>query len=120
MLFLVLFMLMSFKENLKTELGYSGMLVKELAARSGVKKHTIDNYLNTHNSIPLADAAVSIARALGVSVEYLITGQGPDAPRLSPEARSIVQIVEGLSEKERRLALALVKVLQERTGEDRV
>jgi transcriptional regulator with XRE-family HTH domain len=111
---------MGFKENLKTELGYSGLLVKELAARSGVKKHTIDNYLNTHNSIPLADAAVSIARALGVSVEYLMTGQGPDVPRLSPEARSIVQIVERLDEKERRLALALIKALQQHEDEDHV
>jgi hypothetical protein len=28
---------MGFKENLKAELSYSGMLVKELAARSGIK-----------------------------------------------------------------------------------
>ena len=34
---------MGFKENLKAELSYSGMLVKELADQAGVKKHTIDN-----------------------------------------------------------------------------
>ena len=49
---------MGFKENLKTELTYSGILVKELAAMTGIKKHTLDNYLNTHNSIPNAEAAV--------------------------------------------------------------
>jgi transcriptional regulator with XRE-family HTH domain len=63
---------MGFKENLKPELAYSGMLVKELASISGVNKRTIDNYLNTHNTIPSADAAVRIAGALGVTVEYLI------------------------------------------------
>jgi hypothetical protein len=49
-----------------------------------------------------------------------MTGQGPDAPRLSPEARSIVHIVERLDEKERRLAPALIKALQQCDGEDRV
>ena len=65
---------MGFKENLKSELIYSGILVKELSAITGIKKHTLDNYLNTHNSIPNAVAAVKIAQALGVSVEYLVTG----------------------------------------------
>ena len=65
---------MGFKENLKSELTYSGMMVKELASLSGVNKRTIDNYLNTHNCLPSADAAVRIAGALGVTVEYLITG----------------------------------------------
>jgi lambda repressor-like predicted transcriptional regulator len=45
---------MGFKENLKAKLAYKGMLVKELSSLSGIKKHTIDNYLNTHNSIPSA------------------------------------------------------------------
>ena len=65
---------MGFKENLKNELSYAGFTVKELAARSGVKKQTIDNYLSSHNSLPSADAAVKIAKALNVSVEYLMTG----------------------------------------------
>jgi transcriptional regulator with XRE-family HTH domain len=113
--------MMGFKENLKAELTYSGMLVKELAAQSGVKKHTLDNYLNTHNSIPLADAAVSIARTLGVSVEYLVTGQetSRDTPRLSAEARSVAQVVEQLDEGNRRLALALVKALKKHEDESR-
>ena len=63
-----------FKENLKSELEYKGILIKDLAVLSGVNRRTIDNYLSTHNSIPTADAAVSIAQVLGVSVEYLVTG----------------------------------------------
>ena len=64
---------MGFKENLKSELQYKGMTVRELAELSGVNKQTIDNYLSTHNSIPSADAAVKIAKVLDVSVEYLVT-----------------------------------------------
>jgi transcriptional regulator with XRE-family HTH domain len=113
---------MGFKENLKSELTYQGMLVKELSALSGIKKHTIDNYLNTHNSIPSAEAAVSIARALGVSVEYLVTGHETGHKKgissLSPDLRLLLQTAEGLDEKHRKIALALLKALKkERDGD---
>ena len=114
--FLVNLIFMGFKENLKSELLYSGILVKELAAKTGIRKHTLDNYLNTHNSIPNAESAVKIARALGVSVEYLVTGaegkKGKTQPPLSPEMRLLVDTAANLSPKSRRLAIKLVKVLK--------
>ena len=66
---------MGFKENLKDELKYQGMLVKELAKKSGVPKGTIDHYLAEKSTAPIAENAVKIAQALGVSVEYLVTGK---------------------------------------------
>ena len=115
--YLVNLKFMGFKENLKSELIYSGILVKELAAKTGIKKHTLDNYLNTHNSIPNAVAAVKIANALGVSVEYLVTGVDGKSkrtqPPLTPDMRLLVDIAEKLSPKNRRLAIKLVKVLKE-------
>ena len=65
----------SFKENLRAELDFQGLTVKELAARTGIIKGTLDNYLGTRESIPPADIAVKIAQALNVSVEYLVTGK---------------------------------------------
>jgi transcriptional regulator with XRE-family HTH domain len=112
---------MGFKENFKSELIYSDMLVKELSAKTGISKHTLDNYLNTHNSLPNAEAAVKIARALGVSVEYLVTGtEGKTKktqPPLSPDMRLLVNIADKLSPKNRRLAIKLVKVLKEQEDE---
>jgi transcriptional regulator with XRE-family HTH domain len=123
--------IMSFKENLKAELVYSGMLVKELSAKTGIKKHTIDNYLNTHNAIPSADYAVRIAQALGVSVEYLVTGEESESIKrpsddnpppvakapgnsanVSSSARKAAQIVDGLSKENRTLALLLLKAIK--------
>jgi transcriptional regulator with XRE-family HTH domain len=107
---------MGFKENLKAELTYSGMLVKELAALSGIKKHTIDNYLNTHNAMPSAEAAVSIARALGVTVEYLVTGQdngrSKSVASFSFAIRTIIQELETLKEEDLQIVLALIKALK--------
>ena len=66
---------MGFKENLKIELDYKGMKVKELAFISGVNKRTLDLYLSSAAKMPSAENAVKIAAALGVSVEYLVTGK---------------------------------------------
>ncbi len=66
---------MSFKDNLKSELTYQGLLVKELAAKTGISRRTLDNYLREKSSLPPVDVAVKIAEALNVSVEFLVTGK---------------------------------------------
>ncbi|MCL2190558.1 MAG: helix-turn-helix domain containing protein [Treponema sp.] len=107
---------MGFRENLKAELYCSGILVKELAARTGIKKHTIDNYLSVRGRMPAADVAVRIARVLGVTVEYLVTGS--DAPenlypmRLSLETRKTARVAEQLKPDYRKIALSLVTSLK--------
>ena len=107
---------MGFRENLRAELNYSGMLVKELASRSGLKKTTIDNYLSVRGRMPAADAAVRIARVLGVSVEYLITGnektESKGIVRHSSEIRSIIRILEKLKPNNRKIALLFIETLK--------
>ena len=112
---------MGFNENLKGELGYKGISVKELAHATGIPKKTIDNYLLSNGSMPTADKAVAIAQALGVTVEYLVTGNTP--PRkgqnrfLSPEVRSIADRVEPLPREKRKIVettvAELVKLLRQ-------
>jgi transcriptional regulator with XRE-family HTH domain len=65
---------MSFRENLREALDFNDMEQKELAAQTGISLKTIENYLKQGSSMPSADKAVRIAQALGVSVEYLVTG----------------------------------------------
>jgi transcriptional regulator with XRE-family HTH domain len=112
---------MGFKENLKSELAYSGMLVKELAARSGVNKYSIDNYLNKRGQLPSVDAAVKIAAALGVSVEYLVTGKDrADHVQASNKTRAVMRLTEQLSEKNRQFVLDFIQWIKEREeGENR-
>ena len=65
----------TFRENLRAELDFQGLTVKELSAKTGILKGTLDNYLGGRASIPPADIAVKIAKALNVSVEFLVTGE---------------------------------------------
>jgi transcriptional regulator with XRE-family HTH domain len=107
---------MGFKENLKAELRYSGILVKELAAKSGIGKRTIDNYLSGQNSLPLADAAVAIARSLDVTVEYLVTGeenkQGTAFSHLRHDERTLLHIYRDLGAEDQEKLLAIAKVFK--------
>jgi transcriptional regulator with XRE-family HTH domain len=111
---------MGFRENLKAELSYADMRVKELASLSGVKKSTIDSYLRENGYTPSADMAVRIAKALGVSVEYLVTGTEIQQKKLHdslhPEMRSLIQLAAHLTETDRKIvlknALGLAEILK--------
>lgn len=98
-------------------MAYAGMFVKELAALSGVNKYSIDNYLNKRGQLPSVEAAVKIARALGVSVEYLVTGEEkgqPAASRLSNEALAIARLAEQLSGNDRKFVFDFIKWMKTR------
>jgi len=60
--------------RLRSEIDYIGLNHKEFAAKVGIKKRALDAYLGVQQSMPPADVAVKIAYTLGVSVEYLVTG----------------------------------------------
>ena len=90
------------------------MLVKELAAKSGVNKYSLDNYLNARGQMPSVVAAVKIAHTLGVSVEYLVEGKERQETQLSDEARAISRYIDQLDEKDRKFVLDFVKWLKTR------
>jgi transcriptional regulator with XRE-family HTH domain len=110
---------MGFKENLKSELAYSGMLVKELAEKSGVNKYSLDNYLNARGQIPSIEAGLKIAQALGVSVEYLVTGmeikQQEKARKTGNDVRLIANLAEQLDDEKRKFVIDFIKWLKTRT-----
>lgn len=103
---------MGFRENLKQELVSNGMLVKELAEASGVHKRALDTYLLSETpSMPPADTAVRIAKALGVSVEYLVTGEDAVLPN---DIRNNVRRLLQLNQKDRKVVTAVINALLNR------
>lgn len=107
---------MGFKENLKAELSYKNMLVKELSVKTGISRRTLDNYLRDSPASPTVENAVKIARALDVSVEYLVTGTlSPNADSIpSAETRHIQIELECLTENERLVVLDVIASLKKR------
>ncbi|MDR2702313.1 MAG: helix-turn-helix transcriptional regulator [Spirochaetaceae bacterium] len=105
---------MVFKDNLKSELSYKNVMVKELAAVTGISKKTLDNYLNVRGNMPSADVAVKIAQALGVTVEYLVTGEEITPARLSqgPEIKELIQDFKQLNGEDRQLIKDILQLLK--------
>ncbi|MDR1587837.1 MAG: helix-turn-helix domain-containing protein [Treponema sp.] len=65
----------NFSNRLRSEIEYACLNHKEFAAKAGIKKRALDGYLGIQQSMPPADTAVKMAKVLGVSVEYLVTGK---------------------------------------------
>lgn len=104
-----------FRENLKQELAYKDMRVKELSEKTGISKHTIDHYLAENSSEPLAEAAVKIAQALGVSVEYLVTGENFSFEQtLQKSAMALALEANNLDESEIKTIRQFIKMLRKR------
>ena len=103
----------SFRRNLRAELTFHGLTVKELSAKTGIAKGTLDCYLGMRASMPPADAAVKIAKALGVSVEYLVTSKDENPYHLYNNTfKEIFQLLPCLEERDREIVLYLVKALK--------
>jgi transcriptional regulator with XRE-family HTH domain len=114
---------MSFRENLREAIQFSGLEQKELAYKANISLRNIENYLRENASIPSADKAVTIAQALGVTVEYLVTGL--DVPRkissieaeIDQEIRQLIRAIKYLSTDKQRVvvknALSLIRVIKE-------
>lgn len=106
----------NFRENLRNELDYQGILVKELSARTGIPVASLDCYLSARATVPSVEAAVKIARALRVSVEHLAIGENQAAEktlaRFGREAREIITFIERLSPEQCRAILTLIKSLK--------
>ena len=89
---------MSFSTRLKEEIEFADLRYKELAEKSGVPERALYNYVATKNpSMPPADVAVKIATALGVTVEYLVTGKKESQNKQSEFAELQQTIKEILS-----------------------
>jgi len=115
----------NFRKVLREELDYQGLTVKELAAKSEVAKGAIDSYLGKQASMPPADTAARLASALGVTVEYLLSGQDSSRESIkpffsSPGKRSLLRIFDELLPEDQKLALDFVKLLKKNRDEQQM
>jgi transcriptional regulator with XRE-family HTH domain len=105
-----------FRENLRSELDFQDIKVKELSDKCGIPKATLECYLRTQAVEPSAENAVKIARVLKVPVEYLVTGGNADRKKqqggLSQEARELIRWIESLSSEKCKAVLRLVKTFR--------
>ena len=105
---------MDFSDGVKEELNYQGMQVKQLAAKTGISKNTLDKYLSGQKVQPGVENAVKIAKALGVSVEELIEDNTNVSKYQFPEYITIIDQYISLNDFNKRTVRDLLKSLTER------
>lgn len=98
---------MSFNENLKEAMYCKNFTTTQLAALTDINSGTISNYLKTKGSMPPVDKALKLAKALDVSVDFLVNGfdskTESSIQRKSPfsiEVFKIAQKMDGLDKDE--------------------
>lgn len=65
---------MSFRDRLREEIEDRGFLIKEISGKVGISNSTFLSYIDARGVLPNIETGVKIAKVLGVSVEYLVTG----------------------------------------------
>ncbi|GHV02354.1 hypothetical protein FACS189485_02550 [Spirochaetia bacterium] len=84
-----------------------------LYRKTGIPKGTFSSWKN-RNITPRADEAYRIAGALGVSVEYLLTGKDSPAHSSNPPLEEIIQMVVQFDQNDLEVVSALVKSMSKR------
>jgi len=105
---------MSFRDNLRETLDYLSIEQKELATKTGLSLKTIENYVKKDSSVPSADKAVLIAQALGVTVEYLVTGKNDsksDISNFTTKNNELITILTKLNSYNCEIISSIAKTL---------
>lgn len=105
----------SFRENLREELDFRGISIKELSIKTDIPRRSIDNYLNSRESMPPADYACRIAKVLNTTVENLV---GEVQPRVDDEKNrqnaKILAMLEHIHTDDKTAILQLLSTLSKR------
>ena len=99
---------MGFAENLRAELDYQDIQIKELSQKTGISKHTLDKYLFGTKAQPGIENALKIAQALGVSVEYLVEGKTVFLKNLPQEYQELLENFQKLNQFNKKTVMDLL------------
>ena len=112
---------MSFKENLKEAMYCKNMTTAQLAGLAGVNSGTISSYLKSKSSMPPVDKALKLAKALDVSVDFLVNGfeskSKSSIKQKSPfsiEVFKIAQKMDGLEKDELAIVASMIDLIKKR------
>lgn len=116
---------MAFWDNVAVELDFLGMTNKALAEQVGIAASNIGKGIQKGSS-PSADTAVKIAKILGVSVEYLVSGMESAPQPREQDFQSLrnyrkyartIEDLDSLPDYEREPIMEMISRLREKQAE---
>lgn len=102
----------SFKENLREELEFNGISIKDLSLQTKIPRRSIDNYLNSRSSMPPADYACRIAKVLNTTVEKLVgENQAPVKNEKESQNAKIIYLLNQAKSEDKKAILQLLTTI---------
>lgn len=87
-----------FGERLKLAISSSNLTLNDLADKIGVTKNSVNNYVS--GRIPGASVLYKLAKVIGTSMEWLLTGEDLNQQDISDEEPKVEHILGKLSDEE--------------------
>lgn len=112
---------MTIYERIEVEMDRRGMFRAELARRSNIPDSTLRGW--QRGSVPSAEALLSVSKALGVSLEYLVSGEKPVLKGLvipDQEESNLIKLYRSLLEEDKKSLLVLADVLHKHSVDNNV
>jgi transcriptional regulator with XRE-family HTH domain len=97
--------------KLKQTIADRGMTAAQVAKKAGIKKTTLNSWLYVENPNPAVEDFRKTAAALGVSMEYLVTGK--DGAGLTDEETLLLSVFRGMTKQHRALLARIAGVMAE-------
>ena len=94
----------NFEELLKTK----EMTAADITRLTGISS-TVFSEWKKGKSVPKADKLILIAKALGTTVEYLMTGEKPEIPGFEPEHLELIELYSKLNEEQKSAILNMMR-----------
>ena len=107
---------MTFKDRLREEIEYKGILIKEISAEIGISNNTFLSYINSRNVMPNVETAVKIAKVLNVSGEYLVTGEDSLHTEKNKHLRDLIKDLSNIDEKTLLVLKTMIHALVQRNN----
>ena len=108
---------MDFWKRVEEELEFQGKTKKELALLTNIKEQTLHKAFE-RGSTPSAETALKIAKALNVSIEFLITGKEPseasENQRLDPQIKQLITKLNHFTPKQKKVIFDMADVIEQK------
>jgi transcriptional regulator with XRE-family HTH domain len=98
-------------DKLKQALAERGLTSGELAKKTGLAKRLIDSWLYAKKTNPCVSEFSKAADALGVSMEYLLTGK--DGSALTEDERLILSVYRDTPKDLRKILIRVARAVKD-------
>ena len=95
-------------EKFEELLAIKGYTAADVTRLTGISS-TVFSEWKKGKSTPKTDKLILIARCLGTTVEYLMTGEKPEIPGFEPEHLELIELYSKLKEEQKSAVLNLLR-----------